>query len=104
MESVATMFDRMGRITDMERPDMLDLPAGGLVHLRRLYERRHFGMELEDYFAESFILPIGDDGESCCVLQFATTNIEQSRRFSELFNAIARTFRLFEPDQPTDFA
>lgn len=95
---------RFGRITDLERPGMIDLPAGRSVHLRRLYEPWHFGMQLDDYFAESYILPIGDDGESCCVLQFATTNIGQSTQFSELFNAIARTFRLFEPDQPTDFS
>ena len=61
------------------------------------------GRKLESFFAESFVLPIGTDGEACCVLQFATTNIEQSRRFSELFGAIAATFRMFRPDDPTDF-
>ena len=79
------------------------LPAGRAVHLRRLYEPRRFGMELADFFAESFVLPIGTDGEACCVLQFATTNVEQSRRFSELFGAIAATFRMFRPDDPTEF-
>jgi len=37
------------------------------------------------------------------VLQFSTTNIEHSRQFSGLFGAIANTFRMFEPDQPTSF-
>ena len=59
--------------------------------------------KLENFFAESFVLPVGTDGEACCVLQFATTNIEQSRRFSELFGAIAATFRMFRPDDPTAF-
>jgi hypothetical protein len=95
---------RFGQITDVVRPDLVSLPAGRAVHLRRLYEPRRFGMELADFFAESFVLPIGTDGEACCVLQFATTNIEQSRRFSELFGAIAATFRMFRPDDPTDFA
>jgi hypothetical protein len=94
---------RYGRITDIVRPELTDVPAGRAVHLRRLYEPRRFGMELESFFAESFILPIGTDGEACCVLQFATTNVEQSRRFSELFGAIAATFRIFQPDDPTDF-
>jgi hypothetical protein len=94
---------RYGRITDVVRPELTDVPAGRAVHLRRLYEPRRFGMELEDFFAESFILPIGTDGEACCVLQFATTNVEQSRRFSELFGAIAATFRMFHPDDPTTF-
>jgi len=37
------------------------------------------------------------------VLQFATTNTDQARPFSNLFGAIANTFRMFEPDQPTSF-
>lgn len=37
------------------------------------------------------------------MLQLATTNIESSRQFSGLFGAIAETFRMFEPDQPTEF-
>ena len=94
---------RFGRITDIVRPELTELPAGRAVHLRRLYEPRRFGMELENFFAESFVLPVGTDGEACCVLQFATTNVEQSRRFSELFGAIAATFRVFQPDQPTEF-
>lgn len=94
---------RFGRITDVVRPDMADLPAGRSVHLRRLYEPRRFGMELEDFFAESFVLPIGTDGEACCVLQFATTDVDRSRQFSELFGAIAATFRMFTPDDPTQF-
>ena len=88
---------RFGRITDVVRPEVTELPAGRAVHLRRLYEPRRFGMELENFFAESFVLPVGTDGEACCVLQFATTNVEQSRRFSELFGAIAATFRVFRP-------
>jgi hypothetical protein len=94
---------RFGRVTDVVRPELTDLPAGRAVHLRRLYEPQGFGPELEDFFAESFVLPVGTDGEACCVLQFATTNVEQSRRFSELFAAIAATFRMFKPDDPTDF-
>ena len=37
------------------------------------------------------------------MLQFATTNVERSRQFSELFGAIAGTFRMFRPDEPTEF-
>ena len=92
-----------GRITDVVRPEVAELPAGRAVHLRRLYQPRRFGRKLENFFAESFVLPVGTDGEACCVLQFATTNIEQSRRFSELFGAIAATFRMFRPDDPTAF-
>ena len=94
----------LGRISDVTRPELSELPAGRCVHLRRLYEPRHFGTPLDDYFAETFVLPVGTDGEACCVLQFATTNVDQARPFSELFGAIARTFRMFEPDEPTDFA
>jgi hypothetical protein len=113
VESVVTMFDRMGpgveadtrvgRVTNVVRPDVPELPAGRCVRLRRLYEPRKLGSSTERFFAESFIWPIGDDGEACCVLQFSTTNIEHSRQFSKLFGAIANTFRMFEPDQPTSF-
>ncbi len=37
------------------------------------------------------------------MLQFPTTNTDQARPFSNLFGAIANTFRMFEPDQPTSF-
>ncbi len=94
---------RVGRVTNVVRPDVPELPAGRCVRLRRLYEPRKLGSSTERFFAESFIWPIGEDGESCCVLQFSTTNIEHSRQFSELFGAIANTFRMFEPDQPTSF-
>lgn len=77
--------------------------AGRAIHPRRLYEARKLGVKTEKFFAESFTWPVGDDWESCYVLQFSTTNTDQVRPFSELFGAIANTFRMFEPDQPTSF-
>ncbi len=94
---------QFGRITNLTRPGVAELPAGRAVQLRRVYEPRKLGLKTEPFFAESFIWPIGDDGEGCCVLQFATTNTDQARPFSNLFGAIANTFRMFEPDQPTSF-
>ena len=74
------------------------------MHLRRLYEPRRFGMALEDFFAESFVLPVGTDGEACCVLQFATTNVEQSRQLQRAVRRDRRTrSACSEPDDPTDF-
>jgi len=85
------------------KPDVVVMPAGRCVHLRRLYEPRKLGVETHAFFAETFIWPIGEDGEACCVLQFSTTNVDNARPFSNLFGAIANTFRMFEPDQPTSF-
>ncbi len=88
VESVVTMFDRMGTASE---------------NIHSTFEPRKLGLKTEPFFAESFIWPIGDDGEGCCVLQFATTNTDRARPFSNLFGAIANTFRMFEPDQPTSF-
>ena len=41
------------------------------------------------------------DGDIVIVLQFSTVNFEFARQFSELFEGIADTLRLFYPDEPT---
>ena len=92
-----------GTVTNLEPPTLHELPCGRAVRLRRLYKQRGFGIDQhqEPFFAESYILPLGDDGEAAGVLQFATTNIDLAAPFSALFERIAATMKLLTPDQPT---
>lgn len=93
---------RFGRVTNVEPPSLFELNIGRVVRLQRVYKPKGFGANTtEPFYAESFIAPLGDDGEAAGVLQFATTNIDIAHQFSALFVAIAKTMTLFTPDQPT---
>jgi hypothetical protein len=96
--------ERHGTMTNLQPPEVATLPAGRVVRLRRLYRPKGFGVRTDPYYAESFIMPLGDDGLAAGVLQFATVNIDIAHQFSDLFEAIAKTMTLFTPDQPTDFS
>jgi len=95
---------RHGTMTNLQPPEVATLPVGRVVRLRRLYRPKGFGVKTDPYYAESFIMPLGDDGLAAGVLQFATVNIDIAHQFSDLFEAIAKTMTLFTPDQPTDFS
>lgn len=90
------------RITNLEPPQPVDLPAGRSVRLRRLYELPDAGPLPERFYGESYLTPIGDDGARCLVTHFTTINLQVARLFSELFETMAGTLKLFRPDDPTD--
>ena len=96
--------ERHGTMTNLQPPEVDTLPVGKVVRLRRLYRPRGFGVHTDPFYAESFIMPLGDDGLAAGVLQFATVNTDIAHQFSDLFEAIAKTMTLFTPDQPTDFS
>jgi hypothetical protein len=93
-----------GTMTNLQPPEVDTLPVGKVVRLRRLYRPKGFGVQTDPFYAESFIMPLGDDGLAAGVLQFATVNVDIAHQFSDLFEAIAKTMTLFTPDQPTDFS
>jgi hypothetical protein len=93
-----------GTMTNLQPPEVDTLPVGKVVRLRRLYRPKGFGVKTDPFYAESFIMPLGDDGLAAGVLQFATVNTDVAHQFSDLFEAIAKTMTLFTPDQPTDFS
>lgn len=95
---------RHGTMTNLQPPEVDTLPVGKVVRLRRLYRPKGFGVQTDPFYAESFIMPLGDDGLAAGVLQFATVNTDIAHQFSDLFEAIAKTMTLFTPDQPTDFS
>ena len=95
---------RHGTMTNLQPPEVDTLPVGKVVRLRRLYRPKGFGVQTDPFYAESFVMPLGDDGLAAGVLQFATVNTDIAHEFSDLFEAIAKTMTLFTPDQPTDFS
>lgn len=90
------------RITNLEPPQPVDLPAGRSVRLRRLYELPEAGPLPERFYGETYLTPIGDDGARCLVTHFTTINLQVARLFSELFETMAGTLTMFRPDDPTD--
>ncbi len=98
-----TDHDRETRVTDLEPPRLVDLTVGRTVHLRRLTEPRNPLASAPPFFAETFVLPLGDDGTTCGILQFVTPNIEQSRAFSEMFHQLACTMTVLGEGDPTVF-
>jgi len=89
-------------ITDVEPPTRVDLDAGAAVRLKRLHTQHIApGQDLR-YYAQSYLVP-HDDGRALCVVQFSTPCLEEAGALDELFDAIARTLRIFHPEDPTDF-
>jgi hypothetical protein len=66
----------------------------------RLLQPRSRPGDSSSVFAETFLVPISE-GDALCVIQFSTPNTEDATDFSLLFNAIARTLRVFYEDTAT---
>lgn len=91
------------RIVNIEPPMYHDLPIGKSVRLRRMYELLEPGVLPQRFFGETYMTPVGDDGEECTITHFTTINLQLARVFSELFEAIAGTITEFGEDDPTEF-
>jgi hypothetical protein len=94
---------RFKRIVNLEPPMFHDLPIGRSIRLRRLYELLQPGVLPQRFFSESYLTPLGDDGERCTIANFTTINLGLAPVFSELFATIAGTLTSFTPDQETAF-
>jgi hypothetical protein len=88
-----------GRI-DLDPPRRMTLPAGKAVRLARLH-RGADGNGQEQSVAQSYLVPF-DEGERLCTLQLVTPNVAHGGEFSELFDGIARTLRIFREGEPTE--
>ena len=53
-------------------------------------------------FVESFFVPVADAYDQLVVLQFSTLNVEEATDFSQLFGALANTFRFYREGEPTE--
>jgi hypothetical protein len=89
------------RVTNVEPPATHHVNAGHAVRLRRLVQPQSPSARDDSFYTETFIVPLGDDGEAAGVLQFTTTNVDLASRFSMLFERIAQTLTLLTPDMPT---
>jgi hypothetical protein len=88
-------------ITDLDPPEVCQLPAGRAVRLRRLYRLTDARGRLDKWFAETYVVPMGDDGTTAGILQFCTTNVGLAPAFSELFGGYAETLTFLAADDPT---
>jgi hypothetical protein len=87
---------------DVDPPEIVDLPAGQAVWLRRYHRIVTDPGQSMELYAESYLVP-HDDGESLCTLQFVTPNIEFALGFSKVFAGSARSLRILSEGDPTTF-
>lgn len=90
-------------IANLEAPARVALPGGPAVRLVRLhtYPPHPETRQRLKLFVEHVIVPY-DDGQNAAVVTFASPNPEFAQPLSELFGEIAKTFRTFAGDEPTD--
>lgn len=92
------------RITNLEPPTLhKGVPLGASVRLRRMYKLRRPGALPDRFYGETFLVPIGDDGQRCVICHLVTPNIKVSSLFSELFVQIANTLTAWSPDETTSY-
>lgn len=89
------------RFANLDPPSLTTLRSGDkAVRLARLATADAGPGERSELFMHSFLVPIAK-GEALCALQFTTPNVGEAKPFSELFDAIGSTLRLFYEDTPT---
>jgi len=91
------------KTTDVEEPTIVALQPGEAVRLVQLQElRRWKGRHVNvPIFTQTYLVPIGSDGESAAIVSFGTPTVRLSRDMSELFDAMIQTFRVFSGDDVT---
>ena len=98
---------RIVATSNLAPPEIIELPAGDAVRLRRhQFIRTDLG-SARGVFSETFLVPHGpvipgdEGGDRCCVLAFATSNDALANDFSPLFLRIAQTLKLLRSGDPT---
>lgn len=92
--------DRAARYAHIEPPSVCEIAGLRAVKLLRLMSiETDPGQEFKQ-FTQTYLVAVAE-GDAVVVLQFSTANFEFSREFSELFERIAQTLRIFYPDDPT---
>lgn len=95
--------DDGGQVHDIAPPAKVVLEhVGEAVCLRRLYEHRLSVLEVQRFYAQSYLVP-HDGGKAICLVQLTTPNVEMASALEPLFEAIAQTLRIFGPGDATDF-
>lgn len=92
--------DRAARYTHIEPPATCEVAGLKAAKLLRLMSvENEPGQEFRQ-FTQTYLISVAE-GDAVIVLQFSTANFEFAREFSELFERIAQTLRVFYPDDPT---
>lgn len=95
--------DDGSEITNLDPPDVVQLPAGKAVRIVRMhtFPPSQPGAMRPQVFVEHFLLPI-NEGEEAALITFVSPTVQHSKPLSVLFAKMVETFRLFAGDDPTD--
>lgn len=92
--------ERAARYTHIEPPTVCEVAEAKAAKLIRLMSlTRDSGDEFKQ-FTQTYLVSVAE-GDAVIVLQFSTINFEYSREFSDLFEKIAQTLRIYYPEDPT---
>ncbi len=81
------------RLTSLEPPEVIELPAGPATVLKQVMEYRPSVVESAKLFTQSYFISAPDEeGERVTLLQFSSPNVDLAPSLSRLFETIANTF------------
>lgn len=81
------------RLTSLEPPAVIELPAGPATVLKQVMEYRPSVVESAKLFTQSyFVTAPEEEGERVTLLQFSSPNVDLAPSLSRLFETIATTF------------
>ena len=86
--------DHYIRVTNLDPPEIVQLPAGESVKLVQLHSRRRAGPVPADVFVQQFYIPLDPGGDEAALILFTSPSIEVAQPLSELFDAMMDTFEI----------
>lgn len=88
------------RYDDIEPPQVCDIAGMQGAKLVRLMTMEMDPGQQFKQFSQSYLIPFAE-GDAVLIMQFTTINFPFARQFSELFDKIAQTLRILNPDDST---
>ena len=82
------------RVTNIEAPAIVHIPAGDAVRLVQLHSKAQVVGEPMSVFVEQFYVPLDRGGNEAALVLFATPNIEVAEALSGLFESMMETFTI----------
>jgi len=89
------------RSTNLSIPQIVPLPCGTGVRVRRLVEQQVGKRATSSFYTDTYFVPLPQSAEQLMVLQFATPHIGDEALFTEYFAALAETVRFYREGETT---
>ena len=90
------------RVTNLEPPEIVDIPAGKAVRLVQLHSSARAVPEPADLFVQQFYVPLDPNGDEAALVLFTSPSIEVAQVLSGLFEAMMETFEILSDTADTD--